>query len=604
MNYVEHLSVLGIDADPIPCNKGNGPPTSRTEGAVGCFYMDLSSSTKDIYKCVGARNGVYTWMLLDNRLESSIDKLFENWQQANYEHNLALDLMNSIMQEVDGIGEMLSGYVTPEMFGAVGGGADDYEALQACIDYARTNKKTVTFLQDYTTSESIIVEGDGTYNPKGMYINGNNKHLIVSRNIPALIVRGNGNRIENLTITFTRDLYDLVADRQLYTSSLVQLQSQITNEISVCDRNTFINVTCRCNMEWRSDSYYTSVGFEFVLEGDSSTYCHAYENNFISCRCRNLGTAIKVTENEYSSGCNGNILDIGGWFIEHYLDGRTGGCTFSGIIQTHKLQYDDSGNILNKYLIQNIGEYNQFNNNIFDYNYSKTGLNWPLVCDDSGAFNYFAQPITDTGVLNRSVKNIYNVVSNSCGSLIMPLSPFMSGGYAPRMTYMPFRNSFNSVDSATLTIENMTLSNGYYTASDKYPEVVDGIPTNVAAVFHDDSDGRTLGFFKCTGTGDGVINIEFVPKGIIDAMYIYLSDWDISPKHIQLILEYADGTVVTEDMVQTIGHGGSYAHYLAYAAKREEQAAKATIRIATSSTQNIYISQICGYMHTRIDGII
>lgn len=39
--------------------KGSGAPTSTTEGAVGCLYMD--TDTGDLYKCVGAAEGSFTW---------------------------------------------------------------------------------------------------------------------------------------------------------------------------------------------------------------------------------------------------------------------------------------------------------------------------------------------------------------------------------------------------------------------------------------------------------------------------------------------------------------------------------------------------------------
>lgn len=43
----------------IPCILGAGKPTTATEGAVGCLYMD--TDTGALYKCTKAENGVYTW---------------------------------------------------------------------------------------------------------------------------------------------------------------------------------------------------------------------------------------------------------------------------------------------------------------------------------------------------------------------------------------------------------------------------------------------------------------------------------------------------------------------------------------------------------------
>lgn len=61
MNYVKSLNLFGVEAKEIPCITGSGAPTTSTQGAVGCFYMDTSSDTKDVYKCTAVSNGTYTW---------------------------------------------------------------------------------------------------------------------------------------------------------------------------------------------------------------------------------------------------------------------------------------------------------------------------------------------------------------------------------------------------------------------------------------------------------------------------------------------------------------------------------------------------------------
>jgi len=50
MNFVEQLNLFGVIAKEIPCIKGSGAPTTTTEGAVGCLYMD--TDTGAVYKCV------------------------------------------------------------------------------------------------------------------------------------------------------------------------------------------------------------------------------------------------------------------------------------------------------------------------------------------------------------------------------------------------------------------------------------------------------------------------------------------------------------------------------------------------------------------------
>lgn len=61
MNFVDSFNLLGVEARQIPCIIGNGTPTAMTEGEVGCLYMDVSSDTKDMYKCVAIENGQYVW---------------------------------------------------------------------------------------------------------------------------------------------------------------------------------------------------------------------------------------------------------------------------------------------------------------------------------------------------------------------------------------------------------------------------------------------------------------------------------------------------------------------------------------------------------------
>lgn len=59
MNYVESFNLLGVEAKQIPCIRGEGVPTTSTEGAVGCFYMDTTSGT--LYKCTAIEDGNYIW---------------------------------------------------------------------------------------------------------------------------------------------------------------------------------------------------------------------------------------------------------------------------------------------------------------------------------------------------------------------------------------------------------------------------------------------------------------------------------------------------------------------------------------------------------------
>lgn len=60
MNYVPNFNFFGVEAQQLPCTPCDEIPGSSTEGAVGCLRMHRS--TGDIYKCVAASNGEYTWV--------------------------------------------------------------------------------------------------------------------------------------------------------------------------------------------------------------------------------------------------------------------------------------------------------------------------------------------------------------------------------------------------------------------------------------------------------------------------------------------------------------------------------------------------------------
>lgn len=79
MNYVESFDLFGVPAKQISSITGSGAPTTTTEGAVGCLYMD--TGTGDLYKCTAAVDGVYTWVeagngsgtVTDDHINSLID---------------------------------------------------------------------------------------------------------------------------------------------------------------------------------------------------------------------------------------------------------------------------------------------------------------------------------------------------------------------------------------------------------------------------------------------------------------------------------------------------------------------------------------------------
>lgn len=64
MNYVDSFEMGGVNAAQIPCIKGKGAPTTATDGAVGCMYMD--TDTGNMYKCTAVNNGVHIWVRFES----------------------------------------------------------------------------------------------------------------------------------------------------------------------------------------------------------------------------------------------------------------------------------------------------------------------------------------------------------------------------------------------------------------------------------------------------------------------------------------------------------------------------------------------------------
>ena len=81
MNFIENLNLLGIEAQQIPCIKGEGTPSSETVGAIGLLYMDIV--TGRIYKCTTVTDGVYAWVDILEEVNNKIEGAEETLIQIN-----------------------------------------------------------------------------------------------------------------------------------------------------------------------------------------------------------------------------------------------------------------------------------------------------------------------------------------------------------------------------------------------------------------------------------------------------------------------------------------------------------------------------------------
>ena len=76
MNYINSFNMFGVEAKEIPSIKGSGAPTTETEGAVGCLYMNTDNG--DLYKCIASVDGVLTWVDVGGDLgdiETALDSI-------------------------------------------------------------------------------------------------------------------------------------------------------------------------------------------------------------------------------------------------------------------------------------------------------------------------------------------------------------------------------------------------------------------------------------------------------------------------------------------------------------------------------------------------
>lgn len=66
MHYVKSFNINGVDTKQVACIELRGKPNAATEGAVGVLGIDVTSPTRDVYKCVAVNGAIYTWELLSS----------------------------------------------------------------------------------------------------------------------------------------------------------------------------------------------------------------------------------------------------------------------------------------------------------------------------------------------------------------------------------------------------------------------------------------------------------------------------------------------------------------------------------------------------------
>ena len=149
MNYVEHMNIFGVDYKEIPCIKGNGAPTTSTEGAVGMLYMD--KLTGAMYKCTSASNNKYAWnLMIDDK--TTIKEAYLGWGGKDITANVsALDA--ALITEM---GANRLAYMPPE----------DIE-----VEYSRDGGATWVNYDDFHDDDKVKLVTQGS---KNLMIGGTN----------------------------------------------------------------------------------------------------------------------------------------------------------------------------------------------------------------------------------------------------------------------------------------------------------------------------------------------------------------------------------------------------------------------------------------------
>ena len=156
MKFVKYLDIIDNAFKEIPCIPGEGAPTTATEGAVGCLYMDTTSATKDIYKCVSVDSNGYYWTKLK---ESSGSESSSGTQADIYYYdtltNAISDANNSII------------------------GTNICEADNAAVSvYIVDGEPVITLLKDISISEKTPITVNMTLDINGKCLSfGSNAHL-------------------------------------------------------------------------------------------------------------------------------------------------------------------------------------------------------------------------------------------------------------------------------------------------------------------------------------------------------------------------------------------------------------------------------------------
>ena len=489
-------------------NQAAVPFLVRTTGLkVGVYSGDVSTTTAAFIKC---------------RHSARCDETTPTTENDRHYERLAKDHADRSELAADRAETALSGFVTPQMYGAKGDGVtDDTAAIQQAID-----ENDVIHIPRgiYLISDSLIVEADnrlhGTKGFLGKIIEGDDAKFIITKDVPAIIVRGYSNKLSNLVCCFSLDV-------ERPTSALLELQSLTANAINQCCNNTFENIRCGSLKNVYIDYYdkrnVYGIGIRVVSDGTRATY----QNKFIGCNCADLYKGI-VIECGSSTGVNSNYFGVDLWNCSYLFDGNGNGNTFEGTHQAPWLRYAEEGEDTAE---ENVcfrvsGNYNSFHGftwdcGSWDKGDANANPNTAPYLDVSGYGNVFTASCYARSCRGNLAQNTVTFFPGPSANQIShatntPLAMLGEGGYP--ILYAPLTNSLNNSDvKMTLEADGVTMADT--PAPTLYSALNDaGIPTNVKALTS--SDYRRALVFNCQKGAKITLKIELPTYTDLESLFI------------------------------------------------------------------------------------
>ena len=453
-------------------------------------------------------------------------------------------------------------YITPKEF-MDRNYISDAEAINDCFRYVkklnldsstRKYKPVIKLDRDYDIDDTLILDSGFSYGAYGLTLDGCGHKLRMTKNKPLLQVRGSFNTVCNLTLTFDSSMQNNTENKCSYTNSLLVLHCDARFTTYLCHGTVIDNVHCIAPSIESNTYVRDNVGFEIFCFGEEGQKTYAYMLNFKKCSVTHLGTAIKVTQNEYTSEVNGNMFDVSSWSCHKYLDGVTNGCTFEGLVQACYLTNIDHNGVdhgapINPYLLNNIGMHNKFDCVFYDTAWNKDSLTQMqkiLNCDSlkPNVFTTMINAFSVDGDMTQSVFYLYNTGSKP--HVQFPFNPLFNDARTGVNTIasFPHHNSF-AVEGVEITTTYKGVSN-WGVWSDRYDNFTYGddgaLPESLAPLFSDNPWGRASGILACDPDAEIIFNIKTPEKVRLGNIFVIFEGYNDRPAKL-FIKNLSTGTV-------------------------------------------------------------